>query len=173
MKETFIIIMLSGLVLSAILSVMIRSLIKAAISLAIASAFLAVMMFILGAWIAAVIELSVCAGMITVVFISAISLTVPLTDEQIAIEAKQRVKRFIYLPFILAATLALAIILWYNRIINFDFLSAFKGAPEKLDFYTQGSVIWDKRAVDLLGQVIVLLSGVYGVVVLFKERNQK
>src|SRR5208337_1411961 len=100
MNEILIILVLAGLVVSALLSVMIRSLIKAAVSLALASAFLSLLMYFLGAWIAAVIELSVCAGMITVVFISAISLTKPLTDEEVIIEAKSRMARFIYLPFI-------------------------------------------------------------------------
>ncbi len=173
MKDILIMIILSGLVLFAVISVMIRSLVKAAIALAIASAFLAVMIFILGAWIAAVIELSVCAGMITVVFISSISLTIPLSKEEVAVEAKQRMSRFIYLPFILVLTLAAAIILWNSRLINFDFISALKGTQVNLDFSAQGSAIWDKRSIDILGQVIVLLSGAFGVVVLFKERNQK
>ncbi len=172
MKDILVLIIILGIVVSALASVMIRSLIKAAIALAVTSAFLAVMMFILGAWVAAVIELSVCAGMITVVFISAISLSKPLTNEEIEIEAKQRMKRFIYLPFILAAVFVLSAILWNNRIINFDFMPVVKGAGNT-DFASLSSAIWQKRSFDILGQVIVLLSGVFGVVVLFKERNQK
>jgi NADH-quinone oxidoreductase subunit J len=119
-----------------------------------------------------VIELSVCAGMITVVFISAISLTKPLTEEEIVVEAKQRMKRFIYLPFILIAVFLLSMILWNNRIISFDFLQAIKGVKMNPDFASLSSVIWEKRSVDIMGQVIVLLSGVFGVVVLFKEHKK-
>ncbi len=171
MKEIVLIIIFVSLVVAALMSVMIRSLIKAAIALAVTSAVLAIIMFLLNAWIAAVIELSVCAGMITVVFISAISLTKPLTDEEIVIEAKHRVKRFIYLPFILIAAMVLLYIGWQNHIINFDFIP--KTAVTPHDFAEQSDIIWNKRPVDILGQIIVIFSGVFGVVVLFKERTVK
>lgn len=172
MKEILILILLFGLVTAALLSVLIRNLLKAAITLAAASALLAVVMFLLGTWIAAVIELSVCAGMITVVFISAISLTKPLTDEEILIEAKERRGRYIFLPFILIAVLIVLIILRANHLMNFNFIES-ANSPAVPDFTTQTSVIWNNRALDVLGQVIVLLSGVFGVVVLFKERTAK
>jgi len=169
MNEILIILVLAGLVVSALLSVMIRSLIKAAVSLALASAFLSLLMYFLGAWIAAVIELSVCAGMITVVFISAISLTKPLTDEEVIIEAKSRMARFIYLPFILAAVLALLIFLRNSNALNFNFIKPLTESVPIPDLASQGSTFWDKRSLDILGQVIVILSGVFGVVVLFKS----
>jgi NADH-quinone oxidoreductase subunit J len=172
MNEILVFIILAGLVLSALASVMIRSLVKAAIWLALASAFLAVMMFLLGAWLAAVIELSVCAGMITVVFISAISLTKPLTGEEAVVEARQRMKHFIYLPFILIAAFLISFFLWRSKVINFDFMPVLKGVSGP-NLASQGSVIWEKRSIDIFGQVIVLLSGVFGVVVLFKERYKK
>jgi NADH-quinone oxidoreductase subunit J len=174
MKEILILILLFGLVAAALFSVLIRNLLKAAITLAAASALLAVIMFLLGAWIAAVIELSVCAGMITVVFISAISLTKPLTDEEILFEAKERRGRYIYLPFILVLVLICLIILRADNLINFNFIENVKSLPSVTpDFTTQTSVIWNSRALDILGQIIVLLSGVFGVVVLFKERTAK
>ena len=101
MNQTIIIILLELLVLSAVFTVMIRNLLKAAIALALTSAVLTVIMFLLGAWMAAVFELSVCAGLITVVFVSAISLTKPKTMEESKEKQKIRIKRFIYLPFLL------------------------------------------------------------------------
>ena len=158
MKEILILILLFGLVTAALLSVLIRNLLKAAITLAAASALLAVVMFLLGTWIAAVIELSVCAGMITVVFISAISLTKPLTDEEILIEAKERRGRYIFLPFILIAVLIVLIILRANHLMNFNFIES-ANSPAVPDFTTQTSVIWNNRALDVLGQVIVCSRG--------------
>ena len=56
-------------------TVMTRSLLKAALGLAVTSALIAVILFRLDSPLAAVIELSVCAGLITAVFVSAISLS--------------------------------------------------------------------------------------------------
>jgi NADH-quinone oxidoreductase subunit J len=52
-----------------------RDLIKSAIALGIASALLAAIFYILGAPFAAVFELSVCAGLVTVLLLSSVSMT--------------------------------------------------------------------------------------------------
>lgn len=57
----------------AILAVHLRDLLRAAVSLAVLSVILAGLFFKLGAPYAGAFELSVCAGLITVLFISAIS----------------------------------------------------------------------------------------------------
>jgi len=59
----------------AIMAVSFRDLLFAAISLAALSAALAIMFYRLNSPYAAVIELSVCAGLITALFVSVISLT--------------------------------------------------------------------------------------------------
>ena len=59
----------------AIMAVSFRDLLFAAISLAALSAALAIMFYRLDSPYAAVIELSVCAGLITALFVSVISLT--------------------------------------------------------------------------------------------------
>ncbi len=69
-------IVLSVLVLvSAAAAVWLRSLIRAAVALGIGSAALAMLFFMLGAPYAGGFELSVGAGLISVLFIVAISLT--------------------------------------------------------------------------------------------------
>ncbi|MEG1538182.1 MAG: hypothetical protein RR387_07875, partial [Clostridiales bacterium] len=77
MEQVIIIICLILMVCCGVASAMIRSMIKSAISLAAMSALLAIVLFMLGATWAGLFELSVCSGLITVIFISAISLTVP------------------------------------------------------------------------------------------------
>ena len=67
-------ILLTALVISVILAVTIKDLLKAAISLAIASIILTMIFFEYNSPIAAVFELSICAGLITVLFTSVISL---------------------------------------------------------------------------------------------------
>ena len=65
-----------GLVLLlAVLAVHLRDLLKGALALAVMSAILAAMFYHFGAPGAAMFELSVCAGFITVLFLAVIALT--------------------------------------------------------------------------------------------------
>jgi NADH-quinone oxidoreductase subunit J len=142
---------------------MTRSLLRSAIGLALTSAILTIVMFRMGAPLAGVFELSVCAGLIPVLFISVISLTQPLTYKEIVEHMKVRLKRFWALPLIV-------IILG----IAFVFVNAkFKvNAPLAANQIDARSLLWHLRQFDLLGQIIILFSGVFGVVVLFKERKK-
>jgi len=69
------IVLFVAVVVSAVLAVRFNNLLFAAISLAALSAILAIMFYQLNSPYAAVFELSVCAGLITALFVSAISLT--------------------------------------------------------------------------------------------------
>ncbi len=62
-------------VLFVLVAIEIKDLIKSAIALGIASALLAAVFYILGAPFAAVFELSVCAGLVTVLLLSSVSMT--------------------------------------------------------------------------------------------------
>ena len=57
-----------------IIAIELKNLIKSSISLSIGSALLAIIFYILGAPIAAIFELSVCAGLVTVLLLSAIGM---------------------------------------------------------------------------------------------------
>jgi NADH-quinone oxidoreductase subunit J len=59
----------------ALLAIHLRDVLKGALALAVLSAILAAMFYRFGASYAAVFELSVCAGLITVLFIAVIALT--------------------------------------------------------------------------------------------------
>jgi NADH-quinone oxidoreductase subunit J len=158
------IIVLALLVAAALWTVLTKTLIRSAIGLALTSVILTVLMFMLGANLAAVFELSVCAGLITVVFISTISMTSPSTKEDLLEKTRDRLRRYWYLPVIMAAAgIALAF-----------FLS---GSPPDIparaaDGADVKDVLWKARQTDILGQLIVLLTGVFGVIVLFKERKK-
>jgi len=155
------IVILILMVVGALWTVMAADLLKSAIGLAVTSAILAVIMFRFTAPLAAVFELSVCAGLITVVFISVISLTRPGAEK--TGQAAKRFGRYILLPLIvLIAGLALFMIKYPSD------LSLAKSAATDMR-----SVLWGERTLDLFGQVVVLLAGIFGVVVLFKERKKK
>jgi NADH-quinone oxidoreductase subunit J len=68
------IIFLIATMIFIIMAIEMKNLIKASISLGIGSALLAMAFFVLGAPIAAVFELSVCAGLVTILLLSAIGM---------------------------------------------------------------------------------------------------
>jgi NADH-quinone oxidoreductase subunit J len=132
--------------------------------LALTSVVLTIAMFRLDSPLAAVFELSVCTGLISVVFISAIALTHPLNQAEVLDHMKARLRRFWYLPLIvICAAIALSLVK-----IKFDLKLP---APEEVN--DARLVLWNLRRMDLLGQLILLLTGVFGIVILFKERKEK
>lgn len=150
--------------LSALWTVMTRSLLRSAIGLALTSAMLTILMFRLHAPLAAVFELSVCSGLISVVFIATISLTQPMSQEKVLQHMKDRLERFWYLPILLVLT---GIVLSF---LNLKF-NLILPAPEiEKD---PRIVLWNQRPLDLLGQIIMLLTGAFGIVILFREAKKK
>jgi NADH-quinone oxidoreductase subunit J len=152
------------LVLASVWAVMTRSLLRSALGLALTSVLLAIVMFRLNAPLAAVFELSVCAGLISVLFVSTVSLTHPLSHKQTIDHMRTRFLRFWFLPVILVAT---GIVLSFIPVA----LKLKLPAPELAGDVRQ--VMWNARSIDMLGQIIILLSGVFGVVVLFREKLKR
>jgi NADH-quinone oxidoreductase subunit J len=154
------IILGSLLVLAAVWTVMTARLLRAVIGLALTSVILTIIMFKLNSPLAAVFELSVCAGLISAIFISCIGLTQRLTDEQTATRQKERFPKFWLLPIILVLT-AVAM---FQLHIPLDF--HLQAAPVESDVR---NILWNLRHLDLVGQIVILLAGAFGVVVLFKD----
>lgn len=160
---TIYIALLGLLVLAALLTVVTADLLKAAIGLAVTSVILAILMFQLQSPLAAVFELSVCAGLITVIFVSTISLTnTPADQAQEQAESKNHFLRYIWLPVLL---LAVGAVLFYVVHVQLPSL------PKPVDTEVK-SVLWNARQLDLLGQILIILVGVFGIVVLFKEKSK-
>ena len=165
MSEIYIVIILGLLVLSALLTVLMRNRLKAVIALAFTSALLTVLIFMMGAPLAAVFELSVCSGLITAIFISVLSLThVEPTTEEMK-QLKGRISKYIYLPVILIVVIALTLIM------KPDFIPVI--CNNTVQETSVQEVIWNKRQLDIAGQIIIILAGIFGVVILFKERFKK
>lgn len=154
--------LLIAMLLTALWSVMGRSLLKATIGLAITSAIITILMFRLECPLAAVFELSVCAGLITVVFISTISLTKPLTHKEIVEMSRERWKRYWPLPVIVTAVgIGLAFL---NLPKDFPLFHAGPGPDVR-------TVLWNLRQLDLFGQIVIIIAGAIGIVVLFEEKK--
>ena len=161
------ILLLAGLVISALAVVMIRDLLKAAVSLAALSAILTVILFLLKAPLAAAFELSVCAGLITVVFVSTISMTKLRTKEEVAKHQTERRRRFRLLPAIVVAMLCAGVALLpppLGQMIP----AGVPGVAAAADT----AVFWNQRQADLLGQIVMVLAGVLGVLIFFKEGDK-
>jgi NADH-quinone oxidoreductase subunit J len=155
------IFLLTIMAAAALWSAMTRSLIRSAIALALTSALLAIVLYRLGSPLAGVFELSVCSGLISVLFISAISMSEAMSWAQIIQHMKQRRARFAYLPVLVLVIGLMVSLLKVPLGLRLP-LPEIQKDP--------GMVIWSLRQLDLLGQVIIFLVGALGVVVLFKER---
>jgi NADH-quinone oxidoreductase subunit J len=165
LEFALLIVLLAGLVVTAAVCIMIRDLIKAALMMAVMSATLSIIMFVYDAPLAAVFELSVCAVLITVIFISAINMsTIRSKQENIEMD-KTRRKQFIVLP-ILLASLALVMLLFLLP----QKTMVLPHATVPTDLSAQ-SVLWNSRQVELLGLIVIILTGVSGVIVFFKEED--
>ena len=156
-------ILLILLVAFAFLTVMTRSLMRSAIGLAATSAVLSIIMFRLSSPIAAVFELSVCAGLISALFFCTISITQPLVSTS-GEHKRIRFARYWYLPVIMVvAAVALS---FMNISLNL------KLPPSQAPVAAM-KVLWETRQLDLVGQIIILLCAVFGIVILLKEARKK
>jgi NADH:ubiquinone oxidoreductase subunit 6 (subunit J) len=150
--------LLIGLVAFSMLAVLSRDLLKSAISLAVASIFLALVFFRMNAVYAGVFELSVVAGLITVLFITAIALT---RNEGGVTESRRHLLLF---PLFFLA-LAIIDILVMKKLLGQ--IPAIQGAESG----TFSQVLWNERTFDLVGQVGVIFAGVLAVLALFRPDN--
>jgi NADH-quinone oxidoreductase subunit J len=151
------------LVAAALWTVLTSTLIRSAIGLAVTSAVLTLIMFQMKSPLAGVFELSVCAGLITVVFISTISLTRSPRGELAADRKSARKTAFLPLIGVLAAVGAFLSATQY--VLDFKLPRA--------TYQPVREVLWNVRQLDLLGQIIIIFVGVFGVVILFKERKAR
>jgi NADH-quinone oxidoreductase subunit J len=160
---TLMTIILVIMVMAALWASMTSILLRATIALALTSATLAVVMYSLGATLAAVLELSVCAGLISVVFVSVISLTHITPFKEMLKQRRNRLTRFWPLPLVLVAG---------------GVALSFVHAPVQIVLPLPGgdgdvrTVMWTLRQLDLFGQILVLLAGVFGVLVLFRKEGK-
>ncbi|PIS46884.1 MAG: hypothetical protein COT17_06295 [Elusimicrobia bacterium CG08_land_8_20_14_0_20_51_18] len=146
---------------SAIMAVMAKKLLNAAIMLAVMSIAVSLLLFNFNAPWAGVFELSVCAGLITVLFISAVSLIKKEDD----LLKEGRIK-YAILPFLAAVT---AILSGIYLMPYFEYLTNY--AREAAQNPGVGEIIWTYRSVDLLGQLTLLACAVFVIKAIFAKRR--
>ncbi len=159
------IVLLALLVLASLWTIMTSTLLFSAIGLALTSVVLTILIFSMGSSLAAVFELSVCAGLISVLFISAISLTEAASPKRLLELAKEKAARYRLLPL---AIIVLAALAYFVR-PEFDAIKV--SMASGID--DARLILWGNRQLDILGQIIILICGVFGVLILFKEGHKK
>ncbi len=147
-------ITVAAVLVCAVQAVRARRLIVSAMWLAGASAATALLMYVLGAAEVAVIELSVGAGLVTVLFVFAINIA---GDEPIT--GRSRVPR----PLAWVVTVGSLALLAYFTLPRAGVALPLLGAER---FAT---ALWEHRAADVLLQVALIFAGVLGVVGLLGE----
>lgn len=154
------IILLVGLVLFSVLAILVKDLLRAAISLAVASLLLGIIFFRMNAPYAGVFEISVVAGLITVLFM----LTIALTKGGAAAESRAAAIAF---PVFFVVFAAIDVLVMKKLLARIPALVA----PAEAG--TFGQVLWSARTLDLVGQIAVIFAGVFAVLALFRKRNDK
>jgi len=155
--------LLAAVLIFAAAAVMAADILMAAVSLALSSAVLAMVLFRLDAPWAGALELSVCAGLITVLFISTAGLL--RKHEQFLKEPK---KRFLALPLVLIAAGAA---LWFFGAHILAVLGPAAGNTAQNGNAAQ--ILWQTRRADLLGQLCLFAAGVFAVRAFFTREGGK
>jgi NADH-quinone oxidoreductase subunit J len=154
-------VLLGLLVVLSIGCCIFKDLLYVAISLALISVILALVLFNFGANIAGVFELSVCAGLITVLFIATVSLTKD-SDQKV----ETRIPTYFVPLFVLI----------FIGIDYFIIQWLFHSMPATVVAHPSGTfqkVFWELRSSDILGQVALIGAGVFGILSLFRLRAKE
>lgn len=147
-------LLIIGIILCAILAISANRLLSSAIWLAGVSALSSILFYMLDAREVAVIELSIGVGLVTVLFVFAISIA---GDD--AMDAKPLV------PRILGTLLALCMILLLGWMVAPAFLTA-----EKTAELSSTDILWQVRGLDLIVQVTLIFAGVLSVLGLLSDK---
>ncbi len=152
------VVTVAAILVCAIFAIRADRLLVSALWLAGTSAAVSLLMYVLGAAEVAVIELSVGAGLVTVLFVFAINIA---GDEPIPVRA--RIPR----PIAWAVTLGSLAMLGWLTLPNVGVPLPVPGAER---FPT---ALWDRRSVDVLLQVALIFAGVLGVIGLLSEEPKR
>jgi NADH-quinone oxidoreductase subunit J len=158
---------LVGLLVLAALWTMQTRILRAVLGLGVVSVLTTLLIFQMGAPLAGAFELSVCAGLITVVFASTVSMIRPAEPAEQERRRSRQVLRVLLAAGLLLAAGGVALLMHRHGV------SRLAPALPGGDDLTSQQVLWSTRRLDLVGLLAIVLVGVFGVVVLFKEQPEK
>lgn len=152
------VLIVAGIFVCAIMAVRSSRLLTSALWLAGTSALVSLIMYLLGAPEVAVIELSVGAGLVTVLFVFAISIAGEESLPKQALLPRPLAWAIVIITFLL---LAWQILPSFN--LNLPFVPA-----ERLS-----SSLWQDRSLDIMLQVVIIFAGVLGVLGLLSGKSRE
>lgn len=165
----WIALLIGAMLVFAIQAIRAKRLLHSAIWLAGASALLSIMFYRFGAYYVAVIELSVGAGLVTVLFVFAVG----IAGEEL-LDLKPLVPR----PITWVLVSVILFLLGYF-ILSFDYKNDLPQTEQSIVSAVQTSdtdpeapiqiVIWEERGLDVLAQIVLIFSGVMGLLGLLAE----
>lgn len=145
-----------GVLVCAIQAIRSKRLIVAALWLAGTSALTALLLYLLGAPDIAVVELSVGAGLVTVLFVFAINIAGEENLPSVPAIPRWLTWLFVGITVILVG--------WF----------AWQGLPDRLAIVSEGNfnlTLWQDRRIDLLLQIVLLFCGSLSVLGLMAEET--
>lgn len=145
----------AGCLACALMAVREKRLLFAALWLALTSALVSLLMYRLGALEVAVVELSVGAGLVTVLFVFAINIAGDETEVQIALVPRP-------LAWVIVA-LGVSLLGWMILpALQLDrFLATLSFPAGSIEDFRQ--IVWGERSLDTMLQVVLIFSGVMAV----------
>ena len=142
-----------GMLSCAIFAILAKRLVASALWLTTLSALLSVLIYMMGASQIAVIELSVGAGLVTILLV----FVVGIVGEEATAE-RPLIPRFVSWGFGLAALILLGLL-----------TVPLVAAPPSASVSSLASLLWYDRSLDVLLQVLLIFCGVMGVLGLLPE----
>lgn len=148
------VLILLGLLVCSIQAIRAKRLLSSALWLAGASALTALLLYLLGAPYVAVIELSVGAGLVTVLFVFAINIA---GEEALDLRS------------VLPRPLSWALVILAVALLGWMVLPRLLPLPHLGPQLPFREILWSDRKLDMLLQVVLIFSGVLGVLGLLSE----
>ena len=152
-------LLITATLILAILSIQTKRLITSALWLAGVSALLSIIFYLYGSQQLAVFELSVGAGLVTILFVFAINISGEEAMQVRSIIPKPFARGLVILAVFLLAILALP--------LNTSEVALNPVEAEPL----LASSLWQQRALDILVQLVLIFSGVLGMLGLLAEEK--
>jgi NADH-quinone oxidoreductase subunit J len=164
---TLVVACLALMVAAVLLLGLARDLLYSALALALASVMLSIVLFQFGANVAAVFELSVCAGLITVLFVSTVSLTKD-SDQK----SESRLPAIFLLPvaIVLIGVAAFGARWLAGQLPPVTAVVSALTPSAPATFHEFHHTFWNERATDVLGQIALILTGVFGMLAVLRSK---
>ncbi len=132
-----------------------KRLLLATLWLAVTSALVSLLLYMIGAPDVAVIELSVGAGLVTILFVFAFSIVGEDTMDKLTIVPR---------PLVWILILLVSFILgWYTLPLA--------GVPTLPGGESFTNILWEQRGLDVLAQIVLIFSGALGLLGLLAENR--